>query len=164
MYASRAANRRSEGTGEQRHTPFGQNQDQVRTRSFPSGGYQPQHTGFERRLKAYQEQARSQEWFHQPPQGPWLSIPHPYFYNQQDPSFLLNNRQNSCLRQHASSQAISHQQELPQYPYLFPQVKYQVDQMKQDIQESRVKPKKVENQSQTLEEESKNFLESQTAS
>ena len=123
---------------------------------FAQSGCQPQHTELEKRLRAYQDQARSQEWFQQPPQGPWLSVPHPYFYNQPDPSFWLNNQQNSLSRQQRSFQTVSHQQELPQYSYLFPQ-----ERMKQELEELRLKPHRMESESQTLEDANKNFQNGQ---
>ena len=139
----------------------GPSQDPIQTRSFVSGG--PEFTtGFERRVKAYQDQVNRQEWYHQQQHGPWVNAPPPWYYNQPDPSFWLSKQPrcsetlipyshalNPQQEPHGCSLAASQQQELQHYPALFQQ-----NQIKQTIPELRLRSQKTDRNSLTTEDES----------
>ena len=142
----------------------GPSQDLMQTRSFPSSGRPGFTTGFERRVKAYQDQVSRQEWYHQQQHGPWVST-HPHWYNNQpDPSFWLSKQPrcsetlipyshalNPQQEPHGCSLAASQQQELQHYPALFQQ-----NQIEPTIQKLRLRSQKTDrNSPTTTEDESK---------
>ena len=165
MLISKGRSRRYEGAEGPRPMLCGPSQAPMQTRSFPSSGRPGFTTGFERRVKAYQDQLNRQEWYHQQPHGPWVNAPHPWYYTQPDPSFWLS-KQPSCSTTlqgyshplshqqelYGCSQPVSQQQELQHYSSLFQQ-----RQVKQNIPELRLRTQKMDNNSQTMEEESNSF-------
>ena len=153
----------------------GPSQDPTPIPFFLSSGEQKYTTGYETRARAYQDQIHKKEWYQdqihkkewypQLQQEPWGSKHQPWYYNQPELNFWLN-RQPSCSQTligcshplshqqepHRCPQSASQQQELHHYPSLFQQ-----RQMKQNIPELRLRTQKMDNNSQTMEEESNSF-------
>ena len=165
MSTSRTQSRKYESVDGQKPMQCGPSLAVTQTPSFALGKHE-YTTGFEKRLRAYQDQANRQEWYDQQQHGPWVSRQPHWYYTQPDPSFWLSkhprcsetlmpysNALHPQQEPHGCSLAANQQQELQHYPTMFQQ-----NMIKPTIQELRLRNQKMDRSSPTTtttEEENK---------